>query len=72
MNAIKPTSIQSLPIFDPSFLPNCKAFENFFLPSDTFLTLPILLQSQKDDPVLSTVYKWLKQKTPFSNPYFKS
>ena len=26
------------------------------------MTVPILLQAQKDDPVLSTVYKWLKQK----------
>ena len=33
-----------------------------FLPSDTLLTLPILPQAPKDDPVLSTVYKWLKQK----------
>ena len=38
------------------------AFDNFFLPSDAFLTLPILLQAQKYDPVLSTVYTWLKQK----------
>ena len=59
---IKPTSTQFLPFFDPSFLAQCKAFENFFLPSDTLLTLPILLQAQKDDTVLSIVYKWLKQK----------
>ena len=39
----------------------CKAHENFFLPSDTLLTLAILLQTQKDDTVLSIVYKWLKQ-----------
>ena len=44
------------------FFTECKVFENFFLSSDTLLTLPILLQAQKDDPVLSTVYKWLKQK----------
>ena len=66
-NAITPTSpktinTQSLPFFDPSFFAHRKAFDNFFLPSDTFLTLPILLQAQKDDPVLSTVYTWLKQK----------
>ena len=29
---------------------------------DTLLTLPILLQAQKDDTVLSIVHKWLKQK----------
>ena len=66
-NAITPTSpktinTQSLPFFDPSFFAHRKAFDNFFLPSDTFLTIPILLQAQKDDPVLSTVYTWLKQK----------
>ena len=66
-NAITPTSpktinTQSLPFFDPSFFAHRKAFDIFFLPSDTFLTLPILLQAQKDDPVLSTVYTWLKQK----------
>ena len=56
-----------MPFFDPPFFAHCKAFDNFFLPSDTFLTLPILLQAQKDDPVLSTVYKWLKQKQrPYS------
>ena len=59
---IKSTSTQSLPFFDPTFFAQCKVFENFFLPSDTLLTLPILLQAQKDDTVLSTVYKWLKQK----------
>ena len=59
---IKSTSTQSLPFFDPSFFVQCKAFENFFLPSDTLLALPILLQAQKDDTVLSNVYKWLKQK----------
>ena len=59
---IKSTSTQSLPFFDPSFFAQCKAFENFFLPSDTLLTLPILFQAQKDNTVLSTVYKWLKQK----------
>ena len=66
-NAIVPTSPKplhtlSLPFFDPSFFAQSKAFHNFFLPFDTFLTVPILLQAQKDDPVLSTVYKWLKQK----------
>ena len=71
-NAITPTSpkpihTQSLPFFDPSFFAHCKAFDNFFLSSDTFSTVPILLQAQKDDPVLSTVYKWLKQKQrPYS------
>ena len=71
-NAITPTSpkpvhTQSLPFFDHSFFAHCKAFDIFFLPSDTFLTVPILLQAQKDDPDLSTVYKWLKQKQrPFS------
>ena len=69
-NAITPTSpkpihAQSLPFFDTSFFAHCKAFD-FFLPSDTFLTVPILLQAQKDDPVLSTVYKWLK---PKQRPY---
>ena len=58
----KTTRTQSLPFFDPSFFAHRKAFDNFFLPSDTFLTVPILLQAQKDDPVLSTVFKWLKQK----------
>ena len=58
----KTTHTQSLPFFDPSFFAHRKAFDNFFLPSDTFLTVPILLQAQKDDPVLSTVFKWLKQK----------
>ena len=58
---------QSLPFFDPSFFDNRKAFDNFFLPSDTLLTVPILLQTQKDDPVLSTVFKWLKQK---QRPHF--
>ena len=57
-----PMHTQSLPFFDPSFFAHRKAFDNFFLPSDTFLTVPILLQAQKDDPVLSTVFKWLKQK----------
>ena len=57
----KPIQAQSLPFFGPSFFAHRKAFDNFFLPSDTFLTVPILLQAQKDDPVLSTVYKWLKQ-----------
>ena len=66
-NAIVPTSpkplhTQSLPFFEPSFFAHSKAFHNFFLPSDTFLTIPNLLQAQKDDPVLSTVYIWLKQK----------
>ena len=59
---VKPTSIDSLPFFDPSFFAQCKVFENFILPSDTILTLPILPQAQKDDPVLSTVNKWLNQK----------
>ena len=64
---IKPTSTNYLPFFGPSFFADCKAFENFFLPSDTFLTIPILLQAQKFDPVLSTVYRWLKQKQrPYS------
>ena len=58
---IKPTSTQSLPLFDPSCFAQCKAFEMFFLSSDTLLTLPILLQARKDDTVLSTVYKWLKK-----------
>ena len=58
----KTTHTQSLPFFDPSFFAHRKAFDNFFLPSDTFFTVPILLQAQKDDPVLSTVFKWLKQK----------
>ena len=58
----KPIHTQSLPFFDPSFFAHRKAFDNFFLPSDTFLTVPNLLQAQKDDPVLSTVFKWLKQK----------
>ena len=53
---------KSLPFFDPSFFAQCKAFEIFFLPSDTLLTLPVLLQAQKDDTVISTVYKTLKQK----------
>ena len=48
-----------MPIFDLSFSAHCKAFENFFLPSITILTLPILPRAQKDD--LSTVYTWLKQ-----------
>ena len=66
-NAITPTSpkpihTQSFPFFDPSFFAHCKAFDNFFLSSDTVLTVPILLQARKDDPVHSTVYKWLKQK----------
>ena len=63
----KPIHTQSLPFFDSSFFAHCKAFDNFFLSSDTFLTVPILLQAQKDDPVLSTVNKWLKQKQrPYS------
>ena len=57
----KPIQAQFLPFFDPSFFAHRKAFDNFFLPSDTFLTVPILIQAQMDDPVLSTVYKWLKQ-----------
>ena len=57
--AITPTSpktvnTQSLPFFDPSFFAHRKAFDKFFLPPDTFLTLPILLQAQKDDPVFLT------------------
>ena len=32
----KPIHAQSLPFFDPSFFAHCKAFDNFFLPSDTF------------------------------------
>ena len=63
---IKPTSTQSLPLFDPTFFAECKAFEMFFLSSDTLLTLPILLQAQKDDTVLSTVYKRLKKQRPHS------
>ena len=51
---IKSTSTQSLPFFDPPFFANCNAFENFFLPINTFLTIPILLQAQKSDPVFST------------------
>ena len=43
-------------------MPTVRHLTFFFLPSDTFLTLPILLQAQKDDPVLSTVSTWLKQK----------
>ena len=62
----KPTHTQSLPFFDPSFFAHCKTFDNFFLSSDFFLTVPILLQAQKDDTVLSTVYKWLKQKQRLS------
>ena len=34
-------------------------------PIQTFLTIRILLQAQKDDPVFSSVYKWLKQR-PYS------
>ena len=52
---IKSTSTQSLPFFDPSVFAQCKTFEKFFLFSDTPLTLPILLQAQKDDTVLSLV-----------------
>ena len=48
--------------FDPSFFAHCKAFEIFIRTSDAFLTIPLLLQAQKDDPVLSTVYAWLKDK----------
>ena len=40
-SSIKPTSTQSLPLFDPSFFAHCEVFE-FFLPSNTFLTMPIL------------------------------
>ena len=71
---ITPTSTQSLPFFDPSFFAQCKAFENFFLPSGTLLTLPILLQAQKDDTVLSIVYKWLKQqqRPPSLTPVIKA
>ena len=45
-----------------------QSFRNIFIPQGTFLTIPILLQSQTDDPVLSTtVYTWLKQKQkPYS------
>ena len=39
----------------------------FFLSSDTLLTLPILLQAQKDDTVLSTVYERLKKQRPHSS-----
>ena len=59
---IKPTFTQSLPILNPSFVAHCKAFEIFSLPSDTFLTIHILLEAEKYDPVLSSVYTWLKQK----------
>ena len=40
---------------------------NFFFRSDTFLIILIFLQAQQDDPVLTTVYKWLKQK---QRPHF--
>ena len=66
---MKPTSTQSLPFFGPSLFAHCKTFENFFLPSNTFLKVPFLLQAQKDDPVLSTVYKWPKQK---QRPYTRT
>ena len=71
---IEPTSTQSLSFFDPSFFAQCKVFEIFFLPSDTLLTLPDLLQAQKDDTVLSIVYKWLKQKQRphSSNPIIRA
>ena len=38
-----------------------KKFLNFFYPSLTFLTIPGLLQAQKENPVLSTVYTWSEQ-----------
>ena len=68
---IKPTSTQSLSFFDPSCFAQCKVFENLFLQSDALRTLPVLLQARKDDPVLSIVYKWLKQKQrPHSLNFF--
>ena len=65
---LKPTPTQSLVFFDPSFFAHCKAFENFFSPSITFVPLPILLQAKKDDPTLSTVYTWLTQRQNFFTP----
>ena len=60
--AIIQTLIKSKPTSSmPCFFTHCKAFENFFFPSDTKVTIPILLQAQKDDAVLSTVYTWLKK-----------
>ena len=53
-------------IFDPSFNTHCEVFEIFFLPSNTILKNPILLQAQKDDPVLFTGIKKLEQK---QNPF---
>ena len=64
----KPTSTQSLPFFDPSFFAHCKKnFRELLSPQDYSLTDTILLQTQKDDPVLSTVYAWLKQKHKLFN-----
>ena len=51
---IKPSSTSSLPFYDPSVFTHCKAFEISFLSSDSFSSIPILLQDQKDDLVLST------------------
>ena len=43
----KPMQAQSLPFFDPSFFNHRKAFENFFLPFDTFLTVSYFTSSPK-------------------------
>ena len=49
------------------------SFWKLFTPSNTFLTIPVFLQLEKDNRVLSSVYKWLKQKTTtlhFTSNYY--
>ena len=42
----EPTYTHSLQFLYPSFFAHREAFANFFLPSDTFLAIPILFQAQ--------------------------
>ena len=49
--------------FDPSFFKHTKEFEKIFLPPNTPLTLQVIKEQQKFDPVISIVYDWIKKKT---------
>ena len=61
---IKPNSANNIISYlNASLFKHAQEFINFFLPPNTPLTLQVIKEQQKLDPVLSIVYEWIKNKT---------
>ena len=53
---VEPIFTQLLPFLIPPFYAHCQAFENFLLPSKTFLTIPFS-SKRKKMPLFSPLFK---------------